>query len=462
MTAKELQKKLESFSVSYFLPDLRNDRESFYALTPKDFNEYPVCISGYILNLFMDGKLDEANKIIDQFPDTEMLKHALTVVNPTCTWKQFVRTIQFFRTSPTPMSCLVLTAGRPYLINGFNDFSRTTPFLVSHKSYFIEALDLLYGKDCSEYIYNLLLAENYYQQNKLTDSELLLTQTINAFDKKGEYRHLFASLYLEAKIFIANGTSINSEHFINEIKKRVTNIGKQEFSNNINAVHVQFALYESNYKSITDWLQTDAPNEITDFNMLDLYRYMIKIRCYIILEQYNSAISLIEKLRPLLIQGRRPTDLCELDLLLAITLNATSKKELAFEALERALKIARRRGYHRLIADEGVAIFKLLIEYTKNKGESPFLLSIIDSTRRMAILYPRYLMPRYKNDEQFSQQEIDILNLLQQGKNQEEIGEYFFVSINTVKYHLKKIYHKLDAENANQAVWNAKLLGLIK
>ena len=90
------------------------------------------------------------------------------------------------------------------------------------------------------------------------------------------------------------------------------------------------------------------------------------------------------------------------------------------------------------------------------------IISLIESTREMAILYPRYLQPRFKNDEQFSQQEIDILYLLQQGKNQEEIGEYFFISVNTVKYHLKKIYTKLNAENANQAVWNAKLLGLIR
>ena len=46
-------------------------------------------------------------------------------------------------------------------------------------------------------------------------------------------------------------------------------------------------------------------------------------------------------------------------------------------------------------------------------------------------------------------------------KNKEEIGRYFFISLNTVKYHLKKIYAKLEASSSTQAVWNAKWLGVI-
>jgi len=462
MTAEGLQNKIYAFSYTYFLPDLRKDREAFYSLAQEDFQKYPACILGVILNLFMDGKLDQANAMIEQIPENTDFRMGLNIVNPSVSWRTFIKSLQYFKASGGPMGNLVLTAGRPSLINGFNDFSRIMPFLETHKAYFIDGLDYLYGKDCSALLYNLLLAEYYYQLNKLTDSEIILSRTIKEFDKKSEYRFLFTSLYLEAKIFIANGSNFKTEQFINKIYERVTQLGKAEFSNNINAVKAQFLLYEGDYKMIQEWMDTDAPDEISDFNMLDLYRYMVKIRCYIVLEKYNAAISLIEKLRPFIIEGHRPADLCELDLLLSITLEASGKQDLALEALERTLKIARRRGFHRLISDEGTAVFKLLLEYTKIKGESDFLLSLIESTRRMAVIYPQYLKPRYKNNEQFSLQEIDILNLLQQGKSQEEIGEYFFVSVNTVKYHLKKIYSKLDAENAVQAIWNARLLGLLR
>lgn len=31
-----------------------------------------------------------------------------------------------------------------------------------------------------------------------------------------------------------------------------------------------------------NWFKNDAPDEYGDFNMLDLFRYMVKLRCYLI------------------------------------------------------------------------------------------------------------------------------------------------------------------------------------
>jgi len=62
--------------------------------------------------------------------------------------------------------------------------------------------------------------------------------------------------------------------------------------------------------------------------------------------------------------------------------------------------------------------------------------------------------------------DIQILRIrklnLRLRKTYEDISKYFFISLNTVRYHIKKIYEKLDSQNANQAVWNAQLLGFDK
>ena len=42
------------------------------------------------------------------------------------------------------------------------------------------------------------------------------------------------------------------------------------------------------------------------------------------------------------------------------------------------------------------------------------------------------------------------------------MSDLFGVAPQNITYHLKKIYAKLNAENAGKAVWNARLLGLIK
>ena len=95
------------------------------------------------------------------------------------------------------------------------------------------------------------------------------------------------------------------------------------------------------------------------------------------------------------------------------------------------------------------------------KGQTDFLMMITEMTRSMAILYPLYLKSQYNDGNTFTQMETDILRLLEQGKTNEEIGNYFFISINTVKYHLKKIFAKLDVSSATQAVWKARVQKII-
>lgn len=47
----------------------------------------------------------------------------------------------------------------------------------------------------------------------------------------------------------------------------------------------------------------------------------------------------------------------------------------------------------------------------------------------------------------FTERQLDIINLVKQGKTNKEIGAELFISENTVKYHLKSIYATLGIEN---------------
>ncbi len=461
---KELSKKIIGFSKSYHLSDYRRDKESYYSLTPEEITENPLCITGVVLNLIMDGELDKSKEYIDSIPDKGnelIIKLGLKLVHPLITWKEFVDIIGYLKKINLSLSTVVLTAGRPTILNGFNDFSRMGPLLEKQKSIFIENLTRLYESDVCPAIYRVCLAEYYYQINRIFDAEVLVSRTIKEFDKKSERYLLFAALSLQSKILIAHGKIVNSESYIKDIRNFVKEAGFVEFSYNVDTAEVMMAFYEGNSIVIFNWIKNNAPDEFADFNMLDLYRYMIKIRCYIIEKKYAAVVALAEKLRPLLEAGRRHMDLCELDILLAISLYRAGNKALAYEAFERSLKISHRRKYYRLVADEGEAILPLMIDYIKEKGETEFLMKLLEIARSMAIYHPLYLNDRIKNNESFSQREIEILKLLEQGKSKEEIADCFFISANTVKFHLKNIYMKLEVSSATQAVWQARVFGII-
>ena len=51
-----------------------------------------------------------------------------------------------------------------------------------------------------------------------------------------------------------------------------------------------------------------------------------------------------------------------------------------------------------------------------------------------------------------TKREIDVWGELSKGKTNKEIAKSLFISVNTVKTHLKSLYSKLDVKNRTQAV----------
>jgi LuxR family maltose regulon positive regulatory protein len=63
--------------------------------------------------------------------------------------------------------------------------------------------------------------------------------------------------------------------------------------------------------------------------------------------------------------------------------------------------------------------------------------------------------------ESLSDRELEILRLLPSQLTNHEIGDLLWISTNTVKFHVRNVYRKLEAERRTQAVENARGLGLI-
>jgi LuxR family maltose regulon positive regulatory protein len=60
-----------------------------------------------------------------------------------------------------------------------------------------------------------------------------------------------------------------------------------------------------------------------------------------------------------------------------------------------------------------------------------------------------------------SDREIEILQRLAQGYTNLAVAQQLFVSTNTIKWHLRHIYGKLNARNRSQAIFAARQQGLL-
>lgn len=63
--------------------------------------------------------------------------------------------------------------------------------------------------------------------------------------------------------------------------------------------------------------------------------------------------------------------------------------------------------------------------------------------------------------EPLSERELEAQHLLAEGRTYQEIGQAMYVSVNTVKTHLRNVYAKLRVHTRRKAVARARELGLV-
>lgn len=68
---------------------------------------------------------------------------------------------------------------------------------------------------------------------------------------------------------------------------------------------------------------------------------------------------------------------------------------------------------------------------------------------------------KIKMQSELSDRELDVLKLLSEDLSNQQIADYLFISLNTVKSHIKNIFLKLDVDSRTQAVTKSKELGII-
>jgi LuxR family maltose regulon positive regulatory protein len=147
-------------------------------------------------------------------------------------------------------------------------------------------------------------------------------------------------------------------------------------------------------------------------------------------------------------------------LLDALALDALAEIDDAATSLERSLDLAEPAGLTRVIVEHGNRVRPLLHRHVRHGTAHPALvgaaLETIESrgsegSRAVAVLLA----------EPLSEREQAILRYLPSMMSNHEIAGELFVSVNTVKTHLKAIYRKLDASGRREAVQRGRELGLM-
>jgi LuxR family maltose regulon positive regulatory protein len=154
----------------------------------------------------------------------------------------------------------------------------------------------------------------------------------------------------------------------------------------------------------------------------------------------------------------------------AIAYHRRGNSKPAFRALRRALQLAEPRGFIRCFLEEGDALKELLGQLYPSLQDPARNSEPVDAglhrfaarlLGRAGGLTPELSQPQPVAIDNLTDSERNILSFLARGASNKEMANQLFVSENTVKFHLKNIYSKLDAGSRLQAINTARRMGLV-
>jgi LuxR family maltose regulon positive regulatory protein len=300
----------------------------------------------------------------------------------------------------------------------------------------------------------------YYERNQIEQARDHYLRGIQLGTFLGHHASLVYTKLNLSRLLLAEGNLIDANKNLEDAQKLVQAGAPDWLRPSLIAHQVQYFLVTGNLPKAEAILHHSGilPGEqishTTDEIQLAYLRVMQKRASQADLQK---GITLAEKILTLAENGQRNKTAMLALILGALLHEQSGEMKLASMWLERALALAEPEGYIRPFLDEGPKIAVLLKRLTQT-----------DYVRTLLAAFPTVAAPTNRSQpiegiiEPLSERELEVLRLLAQGLKYAEIAARLIVSMNTVRFHVKSIYGKLNVDKQVKAIERARELRLIE
>lgn len=353
---------------------------------------------------------------------------------------------------------LSVTSNLPSLMNGGKDFcqwSKKDQELAKKIGPVISFVLGKYGKG----LVNLALAESFFEKGAENYEVFSLAgRGRMQAENGGKTELVFVAVGILSSLSVICNHMADAQDLVTAFRT-IAEREKKKILPNLEAMQARLELYKGKNIMAEKWL-AEAPDENVEFNTMDRYRYLTKVRVYLAMGQREKALMLLEKIQFYAEKMHRTYIAIETALLMAITYKRLGREEWK-EKLQEAVTAAEEYGFVRILTKEGAALWELLKSDPVTWRKEAFRRQVRKECRQMADYYPSYLMEKQGEHVILSDKALKILKLQAEGLSVEQIAERMNLSRAGVKYYNQETYKKLGVNSKTAAVIEARNRRLI-
>jgi LuxR family transcriptional regulator, maltose regulon positive regulatory protein len=226
---------------------------------------------------------------------------------------------------------------------------------------------------------------------------------------------------------------------------------------------VQLAVMQSDLEAVAAWVARRHLSLNEPFSRNYEKECILTASYEMASRQYRAALELLTGVRPRVERRQRATSLVTIDTLISAALYSLGRRDEALSSLESCIEFAGPEGYVRPFVENAV----YLVDVLDSLGRSPkgvvriHALELLKACRLQLNVGLAARPSLGGEEEALSPRELEVLRLIFAGLSNKEIAARSFISLNTVKTHIKNIYTKLGVATREQAIVRARQLSYV-
>ena len=302
---------------------------------------------------------------------------------------------------------------------------------------------------------SIRLSEVLREWNRLDEAEAMLEEASGMAALVGQGAYQFPFGVANVQLRLARGDLPGAEAAIQQVTELVSAWDNRVVRRGLAADRAWVDLLRGDLVAVRRWAASAEAEDTTALRYLadDRVAEML-LRAWLALGAHDRVGAVVDARRGGALAAGRVWHVIALDILHALALQAHSLQRQALGVLTSALESAAPENYVRTFVREGAGVEALLRDALVHRIHTDYTAELLSAFGTPSSGTPQ-------TASVLTAREREVLGLLARGHSNRELAEELVISPETVKVHVARILHKLEARNRAQALVRARELDLL-